>query len=858
MAIRGSIEIPVVADTSKVAKLLQAKLEAAVKGVKVPKVEVDADTDPLVSKTKKAVKEVDKSYAGLWATLKDRATKAGEGVGDAIVKGIIVGVASGGPPLISSVVALVSSFGPAALAAATAGVGAFTTLKVATLGVGDALKEVGADQEDFNEAIEGLAPNAQKFVSSIRAALPQLTALKNAVQDRFFQGFDKDVTAVTKNLLGPAKTGMTAVAGTLNGIAREVTGFAKSARGAEVVNTIFEVTNVILTRISGTFGPLLDRVGEWIVKAGDSGVNSMLDQTKETVIALANAAGNVGSALGSIFGGLGKDGPAVAASIEQATEAVKNFLASAQAQDLLNTLGDTMDRVRAIALQILEVLPSLAPAVDGLATGGFGVLLTVVEGLVGALSPLAEALGGQEELFTVVGAAIGTYIVAVKAWEAAQVLATAAQIAWKAATIASSAAVTAATAVWNTSRVAVLLASTGFAKAGAAVTTASAALWAQVSALAATAAAWARNAVQAALNTARLVAYVVATNAVKAATIAWTGVQWLLNAAMTANPIGIVIAIIVALVAAIVIAYQKSETFRSIVQAAFAGIAAAATWLWENALKPLWDGIVAGFEFVKAAAALWWTGVQAYFQMLAAAGTALWNWLSGVWDNIVRGFGIIIDAASNLASRVIGFFASLASAAAQKISTLVSFVAGIPGRILGAIGNLGSLLYNAGANIIQGLINGVTSMIGRLTSTVSGAVQKIRDFLPFSPAKVGPLSGSGAPEASGAKIVSGIATGIQSEQAALSDAMSNAMAGLRPAPVSLRGMVAGGDGASADQSGGVRIWPSQNRAGNGDTIRIESAGTPVDDLLVEVLSNAIRVRGGNVEKVLGKGQVGVS
>lgn len=65
-----------------------------------------------------------------------------------------------------------------------------------------------------------------------------------------------------------------------------------------------------------------------------------------------------------------------------------------------------------------------------------------------------------------------------------------------------------------------------------------------------------------------------------AATGVWTGAQWLLNAALTANPIGIVILAIVAIVAAIVIAYKKSETFRAIVQALWAAIKAGAAFAW--------------------------------------------------------------------------------------------------------------------------------------------------------------------------------------------------------------------------------------------------------------------------------------
>lgn len=57
----------------------------------------------------------------------------------------------------------------------------------------------------------------------------------------------------------------------------------------------------------------------------------------------------------------------------------------------------------------------------------------------------------------------------------------------------------------------------------------------------------------------------VRTAAVTAATAAYTAAQWLLNAALTANPIGLVIAAIALLVAGIVVAYKRSETFRNVI-----------------------------------------------------------------------------------------------------------------------------------------------------------------------------------------------------------------------------------------------------------------------------------------------------
>lgn len=49
------------------------------------------------------------------------------------------------------------------------------------------------------------------------------------------------------------------------------------------------------------------------------------------------------------------------------------------------------------------------------------------------------------------------------------------------------------------------------------------------------------------------------------ATKAWTGVQWLLNAALTANPIGLIIAGVAALIAIVAVCWNKFEGFRTVI-----------------------------------------------------------------------------------------------------------------------------------------------------------------------------------------------------------------------------------------------------------------------------------------------------
>lgn len=74
--------------------------------------------------------------------------------------------------------------------------------------------------------------------------------------------------------------------------------------------------------------------------------------------------------------------------------------------------------------------------------------------------------------------------------------------------------------------------------------------------------------VQWVIQKAAMVGSAVAQGAVTVATTAQTAAQWALNAALTANPIGLIVLAIAALVAGLVLAYKNSETFREVVDGA--------------------------------------------------------------------------------------------------------------------------------------------------------------------------------------------------------------------------------------------------------------------------------------------------
>jgi hypothetical protein len=76
-----------------------------------------------------------------------------------------------------------------------------------------------------------------------------------------------------------------------------------------------------------------------------------------------------------------------------------------------------------------------------------------------------------------------------------------------------------------------------------------------------------------------------------------TAAQWAINAAMTANPIGLIIAAIAALVIGIYEAYQHFETFRKIVDVTWVAIKSFGKVLWDDLIFPFTSAyhVVAAF-----------------------------------------------------------------------------------------------------------------------------------------------------------------------------------------------------------------------------------------------------------------------
>jgi hypothetical protein len=187
--------------------------------------------------------------------------------------------------------------------------------------------------------------------------------------------------------------------------------------------------------------------------------------------------------------------------------------------------------------------------------------------------------------------------------------------------------------------------------------------------------------------------------------------------------------------------------------------------------------------------------------------------VGGLVRGVLRAGGAVAGAAARIIRTLLGPFAGAASwlvragvdatvglarGLARGFSAVARYAGGIGGRILSAIGDLGSILFNAGANVIQGLIDGIRSKIGALTSTIGGIAGKIKDFFPHSPAKTGPLAGTGGMDYAGRNIISQLAQGIHSQRSLLAGTVGRVVgSGIGVPSMRLPGVHHGAGGGSA-------------------------------------------------------------
>ncbi|WP_024356678.1 phage tail protein [Leucobacter chironomi] len=149
-------------------------------------------------------------------------------------------------------------------------------------------------------------------------------------------------------------------------------------------------------------------------------------------------------------------------------------------------------------------------------------------------------------------------------------------------------------------------------------------------------------------------------------------------------------------------------------------------WLSEK-----WTEVKSGLESVRQFFADIW---QQIGLALGGALQFIVGLITGNMDLAKQGLDQFLGAARSIWQNVSGAFRS-------GVESAVSFVTGLPGRIVSALSGAGSWLVSVGRDMVQGLINGVNDMVSNavraVTNLGSSMVSKVKSFLGIaSPSKV--------------------------------------------------------------------------------------------------------------------------
>lgn len=223
------------------------------------------------------------------------------------------------------------------------------------------------------------------------------------------------------------------------------------------------------------------------------------------------------------------------------------------------------------------------------------------------------------------------------------------------------------------------------------------------------------QAVQAVLAAGGIVKFI--TTVIKSTRL-WAAAQAILNVALSANPIGIIIIAIAALVAGIIYAYKHSEKFRAIVTAAWNGIKAVAVAVF-NFVKNI---IVGAFNaYVNSA--------QAAGQKMRAVVTAAWNGIkalaSSIWNGVKNVISTVWNAIKSTVSNAIN---SVRSTVTSRMASVKSAMTNAWNAVKHATSAVWSAIKSAVSNAINSVRSAVSSRMSAIKSTISSAWNSVKSL----------------------------------------------------------------------------------------------------------------------------------
>lgn len=222
-------------------------------------------------------------------------------------------------------------------------------------------------------------------------------------------------------------------------------------------------------------------------------------------------------------------------------------------------------------------------------------------------------------------------------------------------------------------------------------------------------------------------------NAFKAWKLANEGVtaaQWLLNAAMSANPIGLVIAAVAGLVAGIIYLWNTNEGFRNAIISSWNAIKDVAETVWGGICTFFKETIPGAWESVKSAfsnAGEWFSGI---WNNVKEYTVNTWNsvldWFAQIPTKISEALNLAKETVSNWCSSIGSFFTETVP---NAINAVIEWFNSLPEKIGFALGYALGTIIDWGVQTYEYLVTNVPLWIESVKTFFSELPGKIWECL---------------------------------------------------------------------------------------------------------------------------------
>ncbi len=193
------------------------------------------------------------------------------------------------------------------------------------------------------------------------------------------------------------------------------------------------------------------------------------------------------------------------------------------------------------------------------------------------------------------------------------------------------------------------------------------------------------------------------------------------------------------------------------------------TTIW-NAIKNVITTVVGAIQsFITTV----WNGIQSAVQNVM---NTIQSVVSNVWNSVKSVTSSVLEAVKTAVSNV---FTNVVSSIRTAMGNVYSAVESGFNKAVGFIKGLASSAFTWGADMINGIVNGIKSCIGKVIDAVSDVANAIRSYLHFSVPDVGPLTDyeSWMPD-----FMSGLAKGIERSKGMVQKAVGGVAADMVISP----------------------------------------------------------------------------